>query len=562
MEFRSPGTRNELHMKIALAQINTTVADFKGNRDKIREFAGRASALGAHLAVFPEMTLCGYPALDLWEERDFLKANADALRGLAVEVGETALLVGFAQANPTRSGRPARNAVALLHRGKIIAVRYKTLLPTYDVFDEARYFEPARSNKPIQFMGRRIGVNICEDVWTEGTSGRKLYVSDPARNQARAGADVLINLSASPFMRGKSRHRERLFSKLAKRLRRPFFYCNVVGANDELIFDGQSLAFDASGGLLARGKAFQEDLLLLEMPPARPASPALKPLEDIAELELALELGLSDYMRKCGFSKAVIGLSGGIDSALVCALAVKALGPDRVTGVSMPSRVSSPGSVTDARKLARNLGVELLSLPIAPLYDSFVKALRPAFSRNAYSADLALQNLQARIRGVLLMALANKEGSLLLSTGNKSELSVGYCTLYGDMNGGLSVLADVPKTTVYALARHINRSRELIPKASIAKPPSAELKPGQKDQDDLPSYAALDAILTAYVEKRLGPQAITSRKLPARMVYDIVKRIDRAEFKRRQAAPSLKISAKAYGLGRRMPIARSHSDLG
>ena len=536
-------------MKIALAQINTTVGDIAGNLEKIAVFSRRAEAQGAELAVFPEQALAGYPALDLWEEPAFIRANQTALKILARRIRNMGVIVGHVAVNPGRSGKPIFNSAALLHQGKVKALRHKSLLPTYDVFDEARYFEPAQDNPPVVYRGRKLGISICEDAWADETLWpRRLYSVDPVRRQVRAGAEILINISSSPFVRGKVKTRVGLLGKHAKKHRRPLLYCNLVGGNDELIFDGQSLHIDASGRVAARAKAFEEDLVIADTDAKSSGAPAF--LSDIEEVDKALQLGIRDYLGKCGFAKAVVGLSGGIDSAVVCALAVGALGRENVTGVSMPSVYSSEGSKTDAKALAYNFGIRFMTLPIAEILGTYQATLGPA-------PGLTEQNLQARIRGNLLMALSNKEGAMLLSTGNKSEMSVGYCTLYGDMSGGLAVLADVPKMTVYELAHRINRDRELIPQASIDKAPSAELKPDQRDQDDLPPYDVLDAVIKAYVEERKDLDQIVKKGFKRKLVADILSRIDRAEFKRRQAAPSLKISSKAWGVGRRMPIARA-----
>lgn len=540
-------------MKIALCQLDARVGDVSGNLAKIKDFAARAEGLGAELVVFPEQCLGGYPALDLWEEPGFVRANGEALKRLAKISGRAGLLLGFVDRNKKRFGKPIYNAAALLHDGRVAAVRHKTLLPTYDVFDEARYFEPAASNAPIPFKGLKLGVTVCEDAWApESFGARRLYRCDPVQGQARAGADVLVNISSSPFVRGKVKTRLRLFSGHARRARRPMLYCNLVGGNDEMIFDGNSLAFDARGRLCGRGAAFGEDILLVDTEALAPvAGPSMSELDEVGE---ALTLGIRDYVSKCGFERVLVGLSGGIDSAVVCALAARALGPAKVTGVSMPSLYSSRGSVDDAAALARNLGVRLVSLPITPIFKAYVAALKDEFAGKP--AGLAEQNLQARVRGNLLMALSNKEGGLLLSTGNKSEMSVGYCTLYGDMSGGLAVLADVPKRTVYDLARWLNAEREVIPRASIDKAPSAELRPNQKDQDDLPPYDVVDDVLEAYIERRKTPEEIAREGIPLSVVTELVARIDRAEYKRRQAPPCLKISDKAFGVGRRMPIAR------
>jgi NAD+ synthetase len=542
-------------VKVALAQINCRVADFRENVGRIRDFAARAEKQGAELVVFPEQCLGGYPALDLWESPEFIAANERCLRDLAKGTGEMGLLLGFVTENPKKVGKPILNAAALLHKGKVAALRAKTLLPTYDVFDEARYFEPAASNAPILFKGRRLAVSICEDAWSAQRVGqRRLYARDPLAEQLRAGADLLINISASPFIRGKTAARLRMLRAHAKRAKRPLLYCNLAGANDEIVFDGNSLALDSRGRPVAKARAWGEDIILIDT--EKLGSPLKEPLfaEDVEEVAEALGLGLKDYLRKCGFEKVFVGLSGGIDSAVVCALAVRALGRERVTGVSMPSPYSSEHSRTDALALAENLGIRFLTLPITDVFDAYRATLAPVFAGSP--EGLAEQNLQARIRGALLMALSNKEGGLVLSTGNKSELAVGYCTLYGDMCGGLALLADAPKGTIYELARFLNKSKVVIPRGSIEKPPSAELRPNQRDQDDLPPYDVVDGVLKAYIEERLGAGAIARLGYQRKVVDDLLARMDRSEYKRRQAPPGIKISAKAFGVGRRMPIAR------
>lgn len=541
-------------MKIALAQINTTVGDIRGNLEKIRGFYGRARDSGADLVMFPELSVPGYPPRDLLEQRDFVRSNLGAVRELARGAGDAGLIVGYVEPHTGRTGKSLYNAAALLHKGRVAERRFKTLLPEYDVFDESRYFEPAAGNAPLTFRGVRIGLTICEDAWGGAELSRRVrYGVDPVKAQVKAGARVLLNIAASPFERGKGALRRKLLRGHATRGKRPMLYCALVGGNDELIFDGGSMAVDAKGKTLLRGKSFQEDMILVD-PDASARDASWEDPEDAEELHSALVLGIRDYMGKCGFRDAVVGLSGGIDSAVVCALAADALGPEHVTGVSMPSMHSSEGSVTDAEALASNLGVRLYQIPITAVYDAMLGALDEAFRDTEPGA--AEQNIQARIRGNLLMALSNKTGALLLSTGNKSELSVGYCTLYGDMSGGLAVIADVPKTTVYELARWMNRDEERIPEASITKPPSAELAPNQKDQDDLPAYETLDAVMTAYVEEGLDETAIVKRGQPLDVVRDILSRIDRNEYKRRQAPPALRVSPKAFGAGRRMPIAR------
>jgi NAD+ synthetase len=543
-------------VKVALAQLDTTVGDLRGNSEKILAALAEAGRRGARLALFPEQTLGGYPALDLWEERGYDDANEAALRRLARRVGNVAALVGFVSRNPGRRGKPVRNSAALLHKGRVVAVRHKTLLPTYDVFDEARYFEAAERNAPIDWGGRRLGVTICEDAWArDPTAERRRYAVDPVAAQARAGADLLLNLSASPYLRGKTGTRRRLLSAHARRTSLPLLYCNLAGGNDEILFDGGSLAYDARGRLRARAAFARPDLLVLDPDTWEGAALAPEP-EEIGQAGELLVMGIRDFARKCGLETAFVGLSGGIDSAVVAALAVRALGAGRVVGVSMPSSYSSRGSVRDAAALARNLGIELKTAPIAGVYGAYLKALGPAFGRGR--PGLAEQNLQARARGAVLMALSNKTPrGFVLTTGNKSELAVGYCTLYGDMCGALAPLADAPKRLVYKLAHWLNAEGEVVPRATIAKPPSAELAPGQKDQDDLPPYDQIDDALEAWVQARLTPARVAKAVGNRRVAETLLDRMDRTEFKRRQAPPALKISSKAFGLGRRMPIAKA-----
>ena len=543
-------------MKIALAQVNAVVGDLRGNSEKIIAALGECSRRGAELAIFPEQTLGGYPALDLWEERGFAQANEAALAALAKKVRGTAALVGFVSRNKDPFGKAARNSVALLAKGKVAAVRHKTLLPTYAVFDEARYFEPARDNDPIVWAGHKLGVTICEDAWAKDPSSpRRLYAADPVAVHAKAGAEVLINLSASPFVHGKISARRRLLQEHAKRLKKPLFYCNAVGGNDEILFDGGSLAFDAKGNLRARALFAATDLLVIDSNTW--AGSRLSPEPDtLSQIGQALTLGIYDFADKCGLRTAFIGLSGGIDSAVVVALAVRALGPERVVGVSMPSLYSSPGSVEDAHALAQNLAIKCLSVPISGVYQALLQTLGTPWGEGA--PDLAEQNLQARARGVILMGLANKtKNGFVLTTGNKSELAVGYCTLYGDMCGALAPLADVPKRLVYQLAQWLNSTTELIPKSSLEKAPSAELKPDQTDQDDLPPYEQVDDALEAWVQDRLDPTSVARIVGNKAIAETLLDRMDRSEFKRRQAPPGLKISSKAFGVGRRMPIAKA-----
>ena len=543
-------------MKIALAQVDAAVGDLRGNAEKILAALDEAARRGAALALFPEQTLGGYPALDLWEEPGFAAANEKALAALAKKVRGTAALVGFVSRSRDPVGKPVRNSAALLHSGKIVAVRHKTLLPTYDVFDEARYFEPATDNRPISWGGRRLGVTICEDAWAEDPSApRRLYAADPVAAQAKAGADLLFNLSASPFLRGKTAARRRLLRGHAQRLKKPLFYCNAVGGNDEIVFDGGSLAYDAKGKLRARAAFAAPDLIVVDSETWEGSRLSPEP-DAIGQIGEALTLGIKDFAAKCGLETAFVGLSGGIDSAVVAALAARALGPERVVGVSMPSAYSSRGSVDDAKSLARNLGIELRSAPIVGVYQALLATLGAKWGGDA--PDLAEQNLQARARGVILMGLANKSRrGFVLTTGNKSELAVGYCTLYGDMCGALAPIADAPKRLVYQLAGWLNAGGEVVPRSTIEKAPSAELKPGQKDQDDLPPYDQVDDALEAWVSSRLDPARVARAVGDKKVAETLLDRMDWSEFKRRQAPPCLKISSKAFGVGRRMPIAKA-----
>lgn len=543
-------------MRIALAQFNPTIGDVEGNVALIVERVRAARAERSDIVLFPEQAIIGYPAKDLLLRRELIAANVAALDRIAVETRDIAVVVGFAEPVDKPRGRPLYNAVALLLGGRIVARRRKRLLPTYDIFDELRYFEPGGPDAPIDLLGRRVGLTICEDMWSEqsGLFARPIYSCDPVAELAAAGADLILNLSASPFDVGKFDERHAIMSGHSKRLRIPLVYVNQVGGNDELIFDGSSCAFDAEGRLVARARSFDEDLLLVDLD--RPAAARIEPAPAaVASIHDALVMGLRDYTRKCGFRSAVVGLSGGIDSALVAALAAAALGPEQVHGIAMPSRYSSEHSVTDARLLARNLGIRFSIIEIEPMHAAIEGALRPAFEGRP--PDVTEENVQARIRGLTLMAVSNKFGTILLTTGNKSELAVGYCTLYGDMCGGLAVISDVPKTIVYALARHVNAKAgwTVIPEGSLTKPPSAELRPNQTDQDTLPPYDVLDAILERYEERLETIDEIVAAGFDAAVVRDVVRKISRSEYKRQQAAPGLKVTSRAFGFGRRMPIA-------
>jgi NAD+ synthase (glutamine-hydrolysing) len=545
-------------MKIALAQINTTVGDLPANEGRMLDAYHRAAAAGANLVVFPELATTGYPPRDLLLRPRLIEENLALVDRLASQAGPTAMLVGFVGRNERRPGRALTNAAALLHEGRIIATRSKTLLPTYDVFDEDRYFEPAAANEPVPFQGRRLGLTICEDVWNdEDYWDERRYRQNPAADLARLGSDLLLNCSASPWHLGKTHTRADMLSQMAAKTRCPILYSNLVGGNDELVFDGASMAFDRQGRLLRMGRRFDEDLVLVDPDADTPSAQAAMPAEE--EVFEALRLGLRDYVRKCGFKSVVLGLSGGIDSALTACIAAAALGPENVHGVSLPSQFSSQGSLDDARLLARNLGIRHDVVSIQPPFLAVKNELREVFAGRA--EDLTEENIQARLRGVTLMALSNKLGSLLLTTGNKSEMAVGYCTLYGDMCGGLAVIADVPKTMVYRVSRWVNRDREIIPEPSISKPPSAELRPNQTDQDSLPPYEILDQILEAYVVQMKSPSEIIASGLPADDVRRVVRLIDFSEYKRRQAAPGLKVTTKAFGMGRRVPIAQRYREL-
>ncbi|HEX4343591.1 MAG TPA: NAD+ synthase [Verrucomicrobiae bacterium] len=545
-------------MKIALAQINTTVGDLAGNEALIRGAYARAVAAGADMVLLPELATTGYPPRDLLLKSGFVAQNLEMLERLAAGTGKTALVVGYVGRCVTKPGRDFTNSVALAQNGKVLSTRVKTLLPTYDVFDEDRYFEPASGNAPVEFAGESLGLTICEDVWNDEDFWRdtRRYRKNPAVELATGGAKLLLNVSASPWHLGKNKLRREMLANLAKKTKCPLVYCNLVGGNDELIFDGASLVFNGRGELLAEGKMFEEDFLVVDMENAKPIAHAA--LVDEEKLFKALVLGLRDYVHKCGFKSVVLGLSGGIDSALTAVIAVEALGRENVRGVSLPSEFSSQGSLDDARKLAENLGIRYDVVPIQPMFVSAKGQLKEVFAGRA--EDTAEENIQARLRAVILMGMSNKFGSLLLTTGNKSELAVGYCTLYGDMSGGLAVISDVPKTMIYRLSKWVNREREIIPLASITKVPSAELRPNQSDQDSLPPYEVLDAILNAYVVEGKSAREIVRDGADEATVRRVVRLIDVNEYKRRQAAPGLKVTSKAFGVGRRMPIAQQYRE--
>lgn len=562
-------------MKIAIAQLNPTIGDLSGNARQILDAAKIAASQDAHLLLTPELSLCGYPPRDLLLNPSFLESMATTLQQLAQELPEElSVLVGTVEPNPQThaGGKRLFNSMALLSQGKIQQIFHKRLLPFYDVFDEYRYFEPgfesnsftlnlATDGVPVDTNNQiKIGVTICEDLWNdEEFWGRRNYAVNPIADLAQQGVDILINLSASPYSAGKQGVRESMLRHSAIRYQKPIIYANQVGGNDDLLFDGCSVAFNRTGELISRAKAFESDLIILEFKPEKqdllPGKIAPNPANLDEEIWLALVLGVRDYSRKCGFKKVVIGLSGGIDSALVAAIATEALGAENVLGVLMPSPYSSEHSVQDALALANNLGIKTELLPIGDLMKGYDQTLEALFAGTEFG--IAEENIQSRIRGNLLMAIANKFGYLLLSTGNKSEMAVGYCTLYGDMNGGLAVIADVPKTRVYSLCSWLNSTKtpEIIPNNILTKPPSAELKPGQIDQDSLPSYDVLDDILHRLIHEHQGFEEIIKAGHEVMIVKKVMKLVARAEFKRRQAPPGVKITDRAFGTGWRMPIA-------
>jgi len=542
-------------MRVGFAQLNPTVGDLRGNFEKILQSYERLAAAGAELIVTPELAITGYPPQDLVFKSRFVPETLEILDQLHRRVGKAALLVGFVDRNEGR-GRPFHNAAALLVPGEPIRKAHKSLLPTYDVFDEDRYFQPAARVEPFDLNGKKIGVTICEDIWTEHYLPRPLYDCEPTRSLIEQGADVILNLSASPFTLHKPAIRYEMVATLARTYQRPICYCNAVGGNDQLIFDGNSIAVNSSGGLIAQLPAFREHEQIVDTH----STVAVEFREESTPEQLfaALSLGLRDYLRKCNFKSGVLGLSGGVDSAVVAVIAVESLGAENVVGVSMPSQYSSRGSIDDAKRLAENLGIKLLHVPIAETFAIFKGQFKEVFS--GLPENETEENMQPRLRAMTLMALSNKFGHLVLSTGNKSELSVGYCTIYGDMAGGLAVISDVPKTMIYELARWINREREIIPRSTIEKPPSAELKPNQKDQDTLPPYEKLDEILRLYVEENLSARDIIGRGFDEKTVRWVQRRVDLNEYKREQAAPGFKVTSRAFGLGRRMPIAQKYVD--
>lgn len=540
-------------MKIAIAQINPTIGDFEGNASKIAAFSLRARKRGCTLAVFPELCISGYPPKDLLEKSDFVAAGRSSLSGLVESVTGIGVIVGLVDVNRRSHGNALLNSAVLFENGKILRWENKRLLPTYDAFDEGRYFAPGTETLPFEYRGRKIGLSICEDAGNDAEIfACRRYDRDPVAEMVAGGADLIINISASPFHMGKAKNRSEMLSAICRRHGVPLIFSNQVGGNDSILFDGMSAAYDGRGTLVARAADFREDLIEIDLSSGKGKIHPVSASET-ESVYRALVMGTGDYVKKCGFKRAVIGLSGGIDSALTAVIAARALGPSNVKAIFMPGRFTAGDNFEDARKLAENLRIEYGVIPIDDLFERFLTVL-PGLDGD--DPGITEQNLQARIRGTLLMAFSNKEGGLVLTTGNKSELAVGYCTLYGDMTGGLAVLADVPKTLVYTIARFVNGKRAVIPSRILEKAPSAELAPGQTDRDDLPPYEILDRILKAYVEEKKGLATIVKMGFPPELVEEVIRRIDRNEYKRQQAAPCLQVTSRAFGYGRRYPIAQ------
>ena len=541
-------------MKIALGQINPTVGDFSGNAAKIIDFSHRALADGAGLILFPELSVCGYPPRDLVERPSFVARNRESLERIAAETQGIAVICGVVTPADSTTGKSVMNSAALLMDSKVAFIQSKMLLPTYDVFDEMRNFAPAQKQELFSFCGNRMALTICEDAWNDKRFwDKRLYTVDPVESLINAGGNFVLNISASPFWIGKRQFRQDMLASIARQHKVPVVLVNQVGGNDSLVFDGSSLVLNAEGEVIAQGRSFEEDLVYFDSKTLTGEMHEQIAGEE-ASVYSALVLGTRDYMHKCGFQKAIIGLSGGIDSALTAVIAAEAAGPENVIGVGMPGPYSSQGSIDDARALANKLGIRFELLSINPAYEAYRQTLQSVFA--GMKEDVTEENIQARIRGSLIMAMSNKFGALVLSPGNKSELGVGYCTLYGDMVGGLAVISDVPKTLVYRLSHYVNSLRAVIPQASLEKPPSAELRPDQKDSDSLPPYDVLDAVLEDYVEDSHSAERIAAdRSLDIEVVKRVIRLVDRAEYKRQQAAPGLKISPKAFGYGRRFPIA-------
>ena len=547
-------------MKIAIAQINPVIGDFEHNSDRIKYYADKAKALSCDLVVFSELTVSGYPPRDLLEKEDFIDANIACLNNLVSSISGIGVICGFVEKNPDDKGNRLFNSAVLFENSKILHKVNKRLLPTYDIFDERRYFEPGTKVVSFPYKERRIGLTICEDVWNDkDVIKKRVYHLNPVLLMIQDGADLIINISASPFHVGKREFRWDMLGSIAKKYDVPLVFANQVGGNDSVLFDGISAAFNREGKMTVRAKDFEEDLVVFDLKKSNPDERNLHNIAgpDTESILKALIMGTYDYVTKCGFTKVVIGLSGGIDSALTTYIATLALGKENVSTVFMPSQYTSKDNYEDTKKLAKNLGIGLVTIPIDGMFKEFLKYTSPSFKKS--EPGIVEHNIQARIRGTILMAMSNREGSILLSTGNKSELAVGYCTLYGDMNGGLAVISDVPKTVVYDLARFINAEKEYIPSRIITKVPSAELKPGQTDQDDLPSYDILDSILKGYIEDFKGADELVKMGFNSDLVEDVISRVDRNEYKRYQAAPGLKVTSKAFGYGRRYPLAQRYT---
>jgi NAD+ synthetase len=541
-------------LKIALAQLNPTIGDLEGNSRKIIQACQASEKAGADLVVFSELILTGYPPRDLLYKPDLICEGQKALESLVADIKGPAVLMGHVGKRKNGAGKGLTNSAVLFQNGQILAQAEKVLLPAYDVYDETRYFQAANHPVVYELSGTQLGITICEDIWNfPDFYDQDIYLSNPVEELAQAGADIILNISASPYRVGRWQTRRELGQHIADRFKLPFVLVNQVGGNDDLLFDGHSFALSASGDVIAQAKGFAEDLVVVDLEQGKGD---VRPTPECNEEEMfrGLVMGVHDYLNKCGYRKAVVGLSGGIDSAVVAAIAVEALGAEQVMGISMPSQYTASQSISDAERLAGNLGLSFSVVPIHELFEQYKKSLSPLFSGMA--EDVTEENIQARIRGNILMAASNKLGSMVLSTGNKSEMSVGYCTLYGDMAGGLSVISDVPKMKVYALAQWINRDKEMIPQAIIERPPTAELRPNQTDQDSLPPYEVLDSILEGYVEKHWSVERLIEEGHDAEVVRQVVGKVDSNEYKRNQAAPGLKVTAKAFGSGRRNPIAQ------
>ena len=546
-------------MKIGLVQVNPIIGDFKYNSDKVLKWALDAQKRGCELVIFPELVISGYPPQDLLERKSFIEDHDAALNELISKLPDLDVMLGCFEKNPHGKGKPLYNSAIVVRKGEIVFRTRKQLLPTYDVFDETRYFEPGTRSNIYSFGGQNFGVTVCEDVWNETVNDYTVKPVASLVEKAQAEGIVLdgiINISASPFQRNKEAVRKNIFTSFCDQYQVPFLYCNQVGGQDSLLFDGRSFVLDSSGDVCAQATGFIEDCIVVDTKTWKGDLVGAVELGEEEAVYNALVMGVKDYVSKCGFSSVVLGLSGGIDSALTAAIAADALGAENVFGVALPSPYSSSGSLEDAKQLAENIGCRFEVIPIAELFSTFSKNLSPLFE--GLEEDVTEQNLQARIRGNLLMALSNKFGNLLLTTGNKSEMAVGYCTLYGDMNGGLAVISDVPKQLVYRLCEYRNREKEVIPRRTITKPPSAELKPDQTDQDDLPSYEILDEIVELHLEKGEGAKEIVARGFDKEIVADILRRIRINEYKRKQAPIGLKVTSKAFGFGRRYPNVQNY----